>query len=364
MKNIMKELHIDNFDFDLPEELISHKPLENRNEAKLLHVNGEIIKDYQIKDLINFIVAGDTLIFNNTKVIPARLVGNKKLDDGSLGAVINITLHYRVDSKTWLSFIKNSKRLKVGDEIIFSDNFKCSVLEKLETGEVKLFFNYENLFELLEKFGFMPLPPYIKRENINDDADKTNYQSIFAKHEGAVASPTASLHFTEELMSKLKESGVNIGFVTLHVGAGTFLPVKVDNILEHKMHKEFGSISQETIDLIEKTKQNGGKIISVGTTSMRVLEYVAKENNGKLVPFEGEIDLFVYPSFKFNIVDKLITNFHLPKSTLFMLVSAFSGLDTMQKAYQHAIEHKYRFFSYGDCCLLEKQPIEKQNIKE
>jgi S-adenosylmethionine:tRNA ribosyltransferase-isomerase len=351
----MKELHIDNFNFDLPEELISHKPLDNRSDAKLLHVNGLSIKDYKIKDLIDFIKPNDILIFNNTKVIPARLVGNKKLNNKAVGAVINITLHYRIDNKTWLSFIKNSKRLKIGDEIIFSNTFKCSVLEKIETGEVKLFFNYENLFELLEKFGFMPLPPYIKRENINDEADKINYQSIFAKHKGAVASPTASLHFTEELICKLKNKGVSIGFVTLHVGAGTFLPVKVDNILEHKMHKEFGSISQDTIDLIKKTKQNGGKVISIGTTSMRVLEYVAKENNGYLVPFEGEIDLFVYPSFKFNVVDKLISNFHLPKSTLFMLVSAFSGLEVMQKAYQHAIDTKYRFFSYGDCCLLEKQ---------
>lgn len=361
----MNKLHIDNFNFDLPEELISHAPLKNRDEAKLLYINGKDIKDYQIKDLINFINPNDTLIFNNTKVIPARLVGKKQLNDGSLGAVINITLHYRIDNKTWLSFIKNSKRLKVGDEIIFSDIFKCSVLEKLDTGEIKLFFNYENLFELLEQFGFMPLPPYIKRNNINDESDKTNYQSIFAKHEGAVAAPTASLHFTDELIDKLKNKGVNIGFVTLHVGAGTFLPVKVDNILEHKMHKEFGSISQETIDLINKTKQNNGKVISIGTTSMRVLEYVAKENNGNLTPFEGEIDLFVYPSFKFNVVDKLITNFHLPKSTLFMLVSAFSGLENMKNAYKHAIKNKYRFFSYGDCCLLEKQSIkESNNIKD
>ncbi len=351
----MKELHINNFDFILPENLISHKPLENRELAKLLYVNGSKLEDHKIKDIINFIDEKDLLIFNNTKVIPARLIGNKKLNDGILGAIINITLHYRIDCKTWLSFIKNSKRLKIGDEIIFSDTFKCSVIDKLETGEVKLFFDYENLFELLEKFGFMPLPPYIKRDNINDEDDKRNYQSIFAKHEGAVASPTASLHFNNDVISKLKNKGINFAFVTLHVGAGTFLPVKVDNILEHKMHKEFGSISQDSIDLINKIKINGGKIIAVGTTSLRVLEYVAKENNGILVPFEGEIDLFVYPSFKFNIVDKLITNFHLPKSTLFMLVSAFSGTEIMKQAYKHAIEKKYRFFSYGDACLLEKK---------
>lgn len=350
----MKELHINNFDFYLPDELISHKPLDNRDLAKLLYVNDKKIADYQIKDLIILIDKKDVLIFNNTKVIPARLLGNKKLTDGSLGAVINITLHYRLDNKHWLSFIKNSKRLKIGDEIIFSDNFKCSVVDKLETGEIKLFFDYENLFELLEEFGFMPLPPYIKRENINDKEDKVNYQSIFAKHEGAVASPTASLHFTDSLINKIKAKGIEFAFVTLHVGAGTFLPVKVDNILEHKMHKEFGSIAQETIDLINKTKQNGGRVIAVGTTSLRVLEYVAKKYDGDLKPFEGEIDLFVYPSFKFNVVDRLITNFHLPKSTLFMLVSAFAGTENMRFAYQHAIKNKYRFFSYGDCCLLEK----------
>ncbi|MDR0484590.1 MAG: tRNA preQ1(34) S-adenosylmethionine ribosyltransferase-isomerase QueA [Alphaproteobacteria bacterium] len=348
----MKELHIDNFDFTLPEELISHNVLDNRLQAKLLYVNGEEIKDYQVKDLLNFLNKDDLLIFNNTKVIPARLLGKK---NNNQGATINITLHYRLDNKHWLSFIKNSKRLNIGDTIIFAEDFKCSVVEKLASGEVKLFFDYENLFELLQKYGFMPLPPYIKRENINNDTDKKNYQSIFAKIEGAVAAPTASLHFTNSLITELQEKGVKTAFLTLHVGAGTFLPVKVENILEHKMHKEFGSLSQDTINLIKDTQKAGSKIVAVGTTTMRVLEYVAKQNNGDLIPFEGEIDLFIYEGFKFHVVDKLITNFHLPKSTLFMLVSAFAGLNNMKAAYKHAIENKYRFFSYGDCCLLEKQ---------
>ncbi|MDR2008531.1 MAG: tRNA preQ1(34) S-adenosylmethionine ribosyltransferase-isomerase QueA [Alphaproteobacteria bacterium] len=345
----MNSLHINNFDFILPESLISHNPLNDRSQAKLLHVNGNNFADHHVADLINLLNKDDLLIFNNTKVIPARLVGRKET-----GAIINITLHYRVDNKHWLAFIKNAKRLHVGDSIIFANDFQCSVVEKLESGEVKLFFDYDNLFEMLEKYGFMPLPPYIKRENINEEGDKTNYQSIFAKIEGAVAAPTASLHFTEDLIAKLQEKGVQAAFLTLHVGAGTFLPVKVENIEDHKMHKEYGELSAETIEKINATKKNGGKIVAVGTTAMRVLEYVAKENNGELKPFAGEIDLFIYEGFKFHVVDRLITNFHLPKSTLFMLVSAFAGLASMQKAYQHAIEKEYRFFSYGDCCLLEK----------
>ncbi|MCL2567517.1 MAG: tRNA preQ1(34) S-adenosylmethionine ribosyltransferase-isomerase QueA [Alphaproteobacteria bacterium] len=344
-------MHIDNFDFNLPPELISHNPLDNREKAKLLYVNGGEIADKSVADLVNLLNKDDLLIFNNTKVIPARLVGRKNKADG---AVINITLHYRVDNKHWLAFIKNSIRLHEGDTIILADDFKCIVVEKLESGEVKLFFDYDNLFAMLEKYGFMPLPPYIKRENINTAEDKINYQSIFAKIEGAVAAPTASLHFTEELIKKLHDKGIKTAFLTLHVGAGTFLPVKVENILEHKMHKEYGELPQSTIDLINATKQNGGKIVAVGTTAMRVLEYVAKENNGELEAFAGEIDLFIYEGFKFHIVDRLITNFHLPKSTLFMLVSAFAGLNNMKKAYNHAIENQYRFFSYGDCCLLEK----------
>jgi S-adenosylmethionine:tRNA ribosyltransferase-isomerase len=344
----MKNLSLETFNFELPENLIAQEPLKNREEANLLYINGEHLDDKKISNLADILTSGDVLVFNNTKVIPARLIGKKGL------ATINLTLHYRINNQTWLAFAKNSKRLCAGDEIVFADDFSAKVLEKNQGGEVKICFTQTDVFNLLEKYGFLPLPPYIKRENINTKEDKTNYQSVFAKVEGAVAAPTASLHFTENLLEKLKQKGVEMVFVTLHVGAGTFLPVKVDNVYEHKMHKEYGEISKEVAQTINQAKAAGKNIVAVGTTAMRVLEFVAKENDGNLKQFSGEIDLFILPGFKFNIVDKLLTNFHLPKSTLFMLVCAFAGLNNMQKAYAHAIAKQYRFFSYGDCCFLEK----------
>ncbi len=347
---MMDKNNIDNFNFNLPEELIAQDPLIDRSSANLLHVNNDLLKSYFVRDLIELINPKDLLIFNNTKVIPARLVGRKDKIDGAL---INITLHYKIDDKTWLAFVKNSKRLNIGDRVLFGEDFFCTVLEKLETGEVKLYFSYSDLSNKLEKFGHMPLPPYIKRDNINNSSDKKNYQSIFAKYDGAVASPTASLHFDNKLVAELKDKGIQVAFVTLHVGAGTFLPVKVEDISKHKMHKEYGELDMSTIELINSTKDCGGKIIAVGTTTLRILEYVVSKHL-KLQPFQGEIDMFIYPPYEFKIVDRLITNFHLPRSTLFMLVAAFCGLSTIQKAYAYAIENRFRFFSYGDCCLLEK----------
>lgn len=343
----MKDLTLDTFNFDLPTHLIAQQPLANKGKAKLLHIANKCYKSYFVKDLTKLLNKHDLLIFNNTKVIPAKLVGKKG------ASTISINLHRQLDNKHWLAFIKNSRRLKVNDTIIFNEDFQCSVVEKYETGEIKLHFNYNNLYEKLDKFGFMPLPPYIKRSHINNPDDYSNYQSMFAKIEGAVASPTASLHFDQPLVDALYNKGVNYTFITLHVGAGTFLPVKVNNITHHKMHEEYGELTAATIAKIQQAQSNGGRIIAVGTTSLRVLEYVQLTYN-KLQPFTGNINLFAYPGFNFQIVDCLITNFHLPKSTLFMLVSAFCGLSNMQQAYQYAINNNYRFFSYGDCCLLEK----------
>ena len=343
----MKNLSLETFNFDLPQELIAQQPLANRLDAKLLHVENSNFNHCKVADIPSFFNSGDVIVFNNTKVIKARLLGKKGL------ASINITLHYMLNDNIWLAFAKNSKRLSIGDDVYFADDFFCTVLEKLDTGEVKLKFHDDNLFEKLEKYGFLPLPPYIKRDSINDSTDSTNYQSIFAQKEGAVASPTASLHFTDDIIQQLKSKGVQIVFITLHVGAGTFLPVKVDNIYDHKMHKEYGEISNETADILLKAQQNGKNIVAIGTTTLRTLEFVAT-TFGSLQAFAGEIDIFITPSYKFKVVNRLLTNFHLPKSTLFMLVCAFCGIDTMKKAYKTAIENNYRFFSYGDCCLLEK----------
>lgn len=346
----MNYIGIDDFDFTLPDELIAQNPLANRLKAKMLVVDNKQVIDSEVNNVCDYLLPNDLIIFNNTKVIPARLVGYKN------DAKINITLHYKLNNYQWLAFVKNSKRLKANDIVVINENFKIVVLEKLDTGEVKLSLPYDNIFELLEKYGYLPLPPYIKRDNINNKDDKDNYQSIFAKEQGAVASPTASLHFTQELIARIKEKNVKIEFITLHVGAGTFLPVKTENILEHTMHKEYGSISQQTIDSILQAKRNGGRVIAIGTTVLRTLEYIglAVNDYNSIKPFSGEIDLFIYPSFEFKVVDCLLTNFHLPKSTLFMLVSAFAGLQNMKDVYNHAIHNQYRFFSYGDCCFLNK----------
>lgn len=355
----MKKLELKEFDFNLPLQLIAQNPLKDKENAKLLTVEQDNLKDLHIRDLPSLLQKGDILVLNDTKVIPARIIGKKN------NATVEITLHYKKSYSNWLVFIKNSKRVKEDEVIIFASDFAAKIIAKLEGGVTEIeFFNpltnsliTENLWQYLDKNGVMPLPPYIKRNTLNTgqyDLDKTNYQTIFAKNEGAVAAPTAGLHFTSDLIDTLQKQGVNIQYVTLHVGAGTFLPVKVENVFEHKMHKEYAYVSSTTAQVINQAKKNNKRIISVGTTPLRTLEYIYQKY-GTIVEFSGEIDLFILPSFKFNVIDCLLTNFHLPKSTLFMLISAFCGLTTMRNAYKHAIESNYRFFSYGDATFLYKK---------
>ena len=328
------------FDFFLPENLIASSPVEPRDAAKMLVVKNQI-KDFAVKNLPDFLEEGDVMVFNNTKVIPARIFGECK------GKKIEILLHKKSGNE-WAVFAKPGKKMLVGEKFIIAENFYAEIKEKLPSGEVILSFNKigEEFFSLIEKHGHTPLPPYIKREDT--EKDKTTYQTVYAEHKGSVAAPTAGLHFTDELLNKIKQKGVKILFVTLHVGAGTFQPVKTENIKEHKMHSEFCTVSKDVANEINNRK---GRVIAVGTTSMRTLESVADER-GILKEFSGETDIFIYPGYKFKLVDVLMTNFHLPKSTLFMLVSAFAGKEKMKQAYSHAIEKKYRFFSYGDSSLL------------
>ncbi len=339
-------MRVDDFDFTLPEELIADRPISPREAARMLVVQGECA-DHQVGALPDFLKEGDVLVFNDTKVIPARLRGLRRT------AKVEVTLHKNVSSDTWHAFAKPAKKLKPGDIIQFSDDFSALVSQKLEGGEVVLSFNAAGpaLMEKLMEQGEIPLPPYIGSIRQVDDQDKKDYQTIFAKDEGAVAAPTAGLHFTPELMQKIKDKGVTCVATTLHVGAGTFLPVKVDDTNDHKMHAEFGILSEDVAARINACREKGGRVVSVGTTSLRLLESAADEK-GVLHPFRGETDIFITPGYRFRAVDVLMTNFHLPKSTLFMLVSAFCGTETMKQAYAHAIEQKYRFYSYGDASLL------------
>ena len=339
------------FKFDMPEELIANCPVEPRDSAKLLHIlpNGDV-EDKTVADLDDLLRPDDVLIFNDTKVIPARLYGVRG------NAKIELTLFKQESLTDWMTLIKNARRLKVGDVISFSDHFQATVLYKTETGSVCVRFNYggSELMEQLHLIGTMPLPPYIKRGRGGKEADKADYQTIYARHEGAVAAPTAGLHFTEELFQRLDKKGIERLFVTLHVGGGTFLPVKVDDTDHHQMHAEFGIITQEIAEKINRFKREGRRIITVGTTSLRLLESAADEK-GIVHPFEGETRIFITPGYHFKAVDVMFTNFHLSGSTLFMLVCAFAGIETMKDAYKYAIQKGYRFFSYGDACLIEKK---------
>lgn len=355
-------MRVDLFDFELDRELIAKEPVNPRDSSRLLDLLDEkSIKDRYFYDLPNVLQKGDVLVFNNTKVIPARLYGKRG------EAEVEVTLYHPKDGITWHSFIKNAKRLHVGDIVSFytaeisadTSAFKAEVLEKNGEDGVLLRFlcPVENLSILLEKYGSMPLPPYIKREKPttglwNKYNDKENYQTVYAKYEGAVAAPTAGLHFTDEVLQKLEEKGVEKVFLTLHVGAGTFLPVKTDDTKDHKMHAEYGIITQETCDLINKAKQEGRRVIAVGTTSVRLLESAADEK-GIVHPFNDETAIFITPGYKFKVIDAIITNFHLPKSTLFMLICAIAGTERMKEAYAHAIKEKYRFYSYGDSSILK-----------
>lgn len=350
---MVSDLLTSDFDFELPEERIAQQAIEPRDHARLLHVAASI-SDHHVYDLPSLLRAGDMLVLNDTKVIPARIYGTR-------GEVkIEVLLHKRQGPSEWLAFARPGKRLKIGDKILFSQNFFGEVCAKQEGGEILVRFNVGDteLMAELERHGEPPLPPYIHRAAGTAKEDQARYQTVYAAREGAVAAPTAGLHFTPELFQKLEAKGIETAKVTLHVGAGTFLPVKADRIAEHKMHAEWGEITAETAARINKAKSEGRRIVAVGTTSLRLLETAADEN-GKLKAFSGDTSIFIYPGYRFKIIDALLTNFHLPKSTLFMLVSAFAGLERMREAYKYAIDHNYRFYSYGDATLLEKNKVEK-----
>lgn len=355
-------MQVDIFDFDFDRSLIADKPASPRDSSRLLDLSEEgEIHDRHFYDLPDLLKKGDVLVFNDTKVIPARLYGQRG------EALVEVTLYHPIDGLSWMSFVKNAKRLHVGDEISFytdeitaeSSDFKAKVINKQGEEGVELRFecDAQDLGHLLEKYGSMPLPPYIKREKPgnglwNKYNDKEDYQTVYAKHEGAVAAPTAGLHFTDRVFKALEEKGVEKVFLTLHVGAGTFLPVKVADTKDHKMHAEYGIITEEACEKINKAKKEGRRIIAVGTTSLRLLESAA-DDKGILHPFIGETDIFITPGYKFKTIDMMITNFHLPKSTLFMLICAVAGTERMKAAYKHAMEERYRFYSYGDSSILK-----------
>ena len=340
-------MKLEDFDYELPEELIAQTPLKERSASKflVLNKNNGSIEHKHFKDLVNYLNKGDTLVLNDTKVIPARLIGEKT----DTKAVIEVLLLKNVEGNVWESLTKPAKRVKVGTVVSFGDgSLKAKCIELGEEGIRKFELIYDGvLYEILDKLGTMPLPPYI-HEKLED---QNRYQTVYAKNEGSAAAPTAGLHFTKELMKELEEKGINIAYVTLHVGLGTFRPVNTENILEHHMHSEYYEISKETCDIINKTKKSGNRLVVVGTTSVRVLETVATKF-GELKEDSGWTDIFIYPGYKFKVVDNLITNFHLPKSTLVMLVSALAGRENILNAYKEAIKNEYRFFSFGDSMFI------------
>lgn len=341
----------DIFTFDMPEDLIANYPAEPRDSARLLHILPDgSVADKIVADLDQLLRPDDVLVFNDTKVIPARLYGMRG------AAKIELTLFKQENLSDWTTLIKNARRLKIGDIITFTDNFSATVLAKNESGAVVVRFNKSgaDLMAALHRVGTMPLPPYIKRARGGLESDKADYQTIYACHEGAVAAPTAGLHFTPALFERLDQKGIERLFVTLHVGGGTFLPVKVDDTDNHKMHAEFGVLTQSVADKINAAKRAGRRIVTVGTTSLRLLES-ATDESGVVHAFEGETRIFITPGYRFRATDAMFTNFHLSGSTLFMLVCAFAGIDVMKSVYQYAIANRYRFFSYGDACLIEKQ---------
>ena len=340
-------MRVDLFDFDLPPDRIAQRPAQPRDAARLLAVTPSALTDHGVGDLPNLLNAGDLLVFNDTRVIPARLTGRRG------AARVSVTLHQMLDADLWRVFAKPAKRLRSGDRIDFTGDFSALVVERGPLGDVVLRFDRggAELIAALHENGAMPLPPYI-RAGIADAQDQADYQTLFARREGAVAAPTAALHFTPALMAALKACGVGTAMLTLHVGAGTFLPVKTDDTDDHMMHEEIGVLTADTAEAINATRRAGGRIVAGGTTSLRLLESVACED-GIVRPFAGTTAIFITPGYRFKAVDRLLTNFHLPRSTLFMLVSAFAGLERMKSAYEHAIASGYRFYSYGDCCLLE-----------
>lgn len=359
-------MRVDLFDFDLPETSIALRPAKPRDAAQMLLVERDgTLTDKAVLDLPDLLEPGDALVFNNTKVIPAQLQGMRTR--GSVDAQIGATLHMRVALNQWRAFLKPAKKVKEGEKIVFSSGettLTATLEEKYPSGDVLLTFDHSGpeLDTALHHVGVMPLPPYIAGKRGEDAQDREDYQTVYAEEEGAVAAPTAGLHFTDRLFEALDARGIERHFVTLHVGAGTFLPVKVDDTTDHHMHSEIGYLSQETVDALLAVKARGNRVIAVGTTSLRLLESAALET-GALAPWSGASDIFITPGFKFKAIDGLMTNFHLPRSTLFMLVSAFSGLETMQAAYAHAIKSGYRFYSYGDSSLLWPQKSDAKKDK-
>ena len=346
-------MDINQFDYNLPKELIAQTPLKERSSSRLLilNKNNGNIKHEVFSNIINYLHEGDVLVLNDTKVIPARLIGSKE----ETNAVIEILLLKDLGLDTWECLAKPCKRLKIGTIVSFGNGeLKAEVIEKLNDGIVHVKLLYSGiLMEILDKLGTMPLPPYI-HEKLED---QSRYQTVYAKYEGSAAAPTAGLHFTKELLKEIENKGVIITYVTLHVGLGTFRPVEVENILDHKMHSEFYVMSEETANILNKAKEEGRRIVAVGTTSTRTLETIATNNNGLFKQCSGNTDIFIYPGYKFKAIDALITNFHLPKSTLVMLVSALAGKDNILYAYNEAIKEKYRFFSFGDAMFITGDDI-------
>lgn len=336
------------FDFVLPAERIAQEPVRPRDAARLLAIGAGGLGDHVVRDLPRLLRPGDLIVSNDTRVIPARLAGRRG------AAAVEVTLHLREGEDRWRVFARPAKRLRPGDRIEFAADFSAEVIAKGEAGEVTLRFSAGGtaLGEALERHGHVPLPPYIRR-GADSAADRDDYQTLFARRDGAVAAPTAGLHFTPQLLAALEAAGIRRTVVTLHVGAGTFLPVKAERAGDHRMHAEWGEVGADAAAAIAETRARGGRVVAVGTTSLRLLE-AAAAGEGRVQPFQGTTDIFILPGYRFQVVDLLMTNFHLPRSTLFMLVSALAGLDRMQAAYRHAIDVGYRFYSYGDACLIER----------
>jgi S-adenosylmethionine:tRNA ribosyltransferase-isomerase len=356
-------MRVDQFDFELPENLIALRPASPRESARLLAVSADGgLADLRVDDLPSLVEPGDVLVFNDTKVIPAQLEG-RRVGRGSDEPAVGVTLHQRLDGSTWKAFVRGARKLQPGDTVRFGAEGRVCLLgvldavvkEKGEAGEVTFAFAFHGaaLDEAIATVGSIPLPPYIASRRPVDEDDRRDYQTVYSREEGAVAAPTAGLHFTPALLERLSSRGIATEFLTLHVGAGTFLPMKAEDTQDHRMHAETGQIDAATAGRLTEARRAGRRIVAVGTTSLRLLESAALDD-GSIAPFSGSTEIFITPGYRFKAIDRLMTNFHLPRSTLFMLVSAFSGLATMQAAYAHAIAKGYRFYSYGDACLLDR----------
>ncbi|MDK2953411.1 MAG: S-adenosylmethionine:tRNA ribosyltransferase-isomerase [Kosmotoga sp.] len=337
-------MKVSDFDYELPKELIAQEPVQPRDHSRLMVIrrDRENFEHTHFYRIIDYLEPGDLLVMNDSKVIPARLLGKK-----STGAKVEIVLIEKVGSKQWKAIVRPGSKIKRGNVLLFED-LQCEVVEHCDDSTRILEFTGSNPWEKIRRIGKLPIPPYISKY----PDDPNLYQTVYAKKDGSVAAPTAGLHFTDSLLKKLKEKGIKMAFVTLHVGLGTFRPVKVENVEDHVMHSEFYTLPEETVELIKETKRNGNRVIAVGTTVVRTLEAVAQKHNGKLVAESGRTDIFIYPPYEFKVIDGLITNFHLPKSTLLMLVAAFAGHKKILKAYNEAIKLRYRFFSFGDACFI------------